>query len=151
MYCSRILIFIIIRFMHNRYSNNYQNTFKLIYIFVCACVCVCVRACVRVCVCVCVRVCTRCYITFATVIDFMACNSNPCQHGGKCYKLGQGYVCSCSGNYGGRSCSSRYFQTISVSILHVPVNTLRLTLASMNTAAFKVKERFVQRCELRIL
>ena len=76
------------------------------------CVYACVLACVRACVCVCVCVhmlYTRFYVTFATVIDFMACNSNPCQHGGKCYKLGQGYVCSCDGNYGGRSCSSRYF------------------------------------------
>jgi len=39
------------------------------------------------------------------------CASNPCQNGGTCYDLVDGYSCSCTPEYAGRTCSTPYCST----------------------------------------
>ena len=46
---------------------------------------------------------------FVRVIDYNACLSSPCQHGGTCEKdANGGFECICDGNYEGMTCSGRY-------------------------------------------
>ena len=49
------------------------------------------------------------YVQFAYVTAFNPCNPNPCSNGGTCTKKGQGYQCSCSSNYEGKTCKSEFF------------------------------------------
>ena len=49
---------------------------------------------------------------FMLVIDYNACLSSPCQHGGQCEQNGDGgFECTCDGNYEGMTCSGRYCST----------------------------------------
>ena len=40
------------------------------------------------------------------------CVSSPCQNGGTCYDLVDGYSCSCTPEYTGRTCSTPYCSTV---------------------------------------
>lgn len=41
------------------------------------------------------------------LLDFDECGSNPCQHGGTCTDLINGYTCSCYPAYQGTDCAER--------------------------------------------
>jgi len=45
---------------------------------------------------------TSCLIVF--FVEYNACKSNPCRHGGTCNKRGRTYTCICKGNFDGKAC-----------------------------------------------
>jgi len=45
---------------------------------------------------------------YVHVTDIYACKSNPCLNNGHCYDIVKGFLCTCNGYFGGRTCSGWY-------------------------------------------
>jgi len=50
---------------------------------------------------------TRLYVMYAHVTELRACKSSPCLNDGRCYDTSKGFLCICSGNFEGSTCSGR--------------------------------------------
>ena len=60
-------------------------------------------------------------------LDINECNSSPCQNGGTCTDLVNGYSCSCVPGYGGTSCETG-IELIFVTILVMEKITMAVVL-----------------------
>ena len=86
----------------------------------------------------------------ANVIDLNACQSNPCENRGRCEQTAQGFQCKCSGNFGGLTCTRRYYAikgmcvAISIgtySIAHAPRTYVRkVDLYDVRSIPYKLSE-----------
>ena len=57
---------------------------------------------------------------YVYVIGSIACNSNPCQHDGRCDNTAQGFHCKCKGIYVGLTCARMYY---AITVMNVAVYT----------------------------